>query len=112
MSESPEARDARTEVVFREVNERIAENARRFDAGSTDFICECADPRCTERVEATLEEYERVRANGARFLLAPGHRDSSIELIVERRRDFVVVEKVQAAARALARRLNPRAAET
>jgi len=105
-------RKARTESAFREVNERIAENAQRFDSGSTEFICECDDSACSERIEITLEEYERVRADGARFLLAPGHGDGSIEKVVARRERFVVVEKVQTAARALARRLNPRAAES
>jgi hypothetical protein len=110
MTDSPELKKARTESAFREVNERIAENARRFEAGSTAFICECDDPQCTERVEATLEEYEDVRANGARFLIAPGHRDETIELVVERHLRFSVVEKVSAAARSLVRRLNPRTA--
>ena len=109
MTEPLEERKARTESAFREVNERIAENARRFDGGSTDFICECDDPSCTERVKATLREYEEVRANGARFLLAHGHGDRSIELVVERRKTFEVVEKVNRLARALARRFNPRA---
>ncbi len=93
------------------MNERIAENARRFDAGATEFICECNDSKCSERVEITLEEYERVRADGTRFLLAPGHGDGSIEKVVDARANFVVVEKVQSAARALVRRLDPRAAE-
>src|SRR5947208_2900686 len=66
--DTPE-RKARTESAFREVNERIAENAHRFDSGSTEFICECDDSTCSERVEITLEEYERVRADGTRFLL-------------------------------------------
>lgn len=110
MTEPIEVRKARTESAFREVNEWIAENARRFDAGQTEFICECDDPQCTERVDATLEEYEEVRADGARFLLAAGHGDASIEKIIERRSTFIVVEKVNAAARALVRRLNPRTA--
>lgn len=93
------------------MNERIAENAQRFDAGSTEFICECNDSGCSERIEITLEEYERVRADGTRFLLAPGHGDGSIEKVVDHHGHFVVVEKVQSAARALVRRLNPRAAE-
>ncbi|HEY8029249.1 MAG TPA: hypothetical protein VIE38_07035 [Gaiellaceae bacterium] len=92
------------------MNERIAENALRFEAGSTEFICECDDPQCTTRVEATLEEYEQVRADGARFLLAPGHGDKSIEQVVEHRGHFMIVEKVNATARALVRRLNPRGA--
>ena len=109
--DTPE-RKARTESAFREVNERIAENAQRFDAGSTEFICECGDPQCTERVEATIDEYEEVRADGARFLLAPGHGDGSVEELVETRGEFMIVEKVQSAARAVAEQLNPRPAET
>jgi len=107
---TPEERKARTESAFREVNERIAENALRFEAGSTEFICECDDPQCTTRVEATLEEYEQVRADGATFLLAPGHGDKSIEEVVEHRGRFMIVEKVHAAARAVVRRQNPRIA--
>ena len=111
MDDSPEVKKARTEIAFREVNERIAENAQRFDSGSTEFICECNDSTCSERIEVSLEEYERVRADGTRFLLAPGHGDGSIEKVVDHRGHFVVVEKVQTAARALVRRLNPRGAE-
>lgn len=108
MDDSPEIRKARTETAFREVNERIAESAERFHAGSTEFICECGDPQCTHRVEATLAEYEEVRKDGATFLLAPGHGDGSIERVVERRGHFMIVEKVHGAARSLVRRLNPR----
>ena len=112
MDDSPEVKKARTESAFREVNERIAESAERFDAGSTEFICECADPDCIHRVEASLDEYEEVREDGATFLLAPGHGDGSIERVVEHRGNFMIVEKMQATARALVRRLDPRAAET
>ncbi|HUZ97920.1 MAG TPA: hypothetical protein VMU74_01040 [Gaiellaceae bacterium] len=92
------------------MNERIAENAERFEAGSTEFICECDDPQCVHRLEATLEEYEEVRQDGATFLIAPGHGDGSIERVVDHRGRFMIVEKVHVAARALVRRLNPRTA--
>ena len=46
---------ARTEALFRDVNERIAESAERFDADSTQFVCECADAGCTDRIEASLD---------------------------------------------------------
>jgi hypothetical protein len=111
MDESGEVRKARTESAFREVNERIAENARRFGDDRAEFICECFDPHCMERLVATLEEYEAVRADGTRFILAPGHSDGSIERPVEIGRRFTVVEKVERAARAVVRRLNPRASE-
>jgi len=102
----------RTEALFRDVNERIAESAQRFEADSTQFVCECADPSCTERVEATLDEYEAVRADGATFMLASGHEQKDIERVVSDRGRFNVVEKVQRTVRETVKRLNPRPAST
>jgi hypothetical protein len=100
---------ANTESLFRDVNERIAASAEHFDADSTQFVCECADPNCTHRVEATLNEYEDVRTDGATFMLAPGHAHRDIERVLEDRGRFHVVEKVQETVRATVLRLNPRA---
>jgi uncharacterized protein (DUF1499 family) len=104
-----EVKRARTEALFRDVNERIAESAQRFEADSTQFVCECADPNCTHRLPATLDEYEDVRADGATFMLAPGHAHEDIERVLADRGRFHVVEKVQKTVRATVRRLNPRA---
>jgi hypothetical protein len=100
---------AKTEALFRDVNERIAESADRFDAESTEFVCECSDPNCTHRVAATLDEYEAVRADGATFMLAPGHAEKDIERVINNRGRFHIVEKVQATVRTTVKRLNPRA---
>ena len=100
---------ARTEALFRDVNERIAESAERFDAGSTQFVCECADAQCTDRLEATLDEYEEVRDDGATFMLAPGHHEEDIERVVEDHGRFHIVEKIQRTVRRTVLRLNPRA---
>jgi hypothetical protein len=105
------ARIAETEALFREVNERIAETAERFDARMTEFQCECGDLSCNERIETSLVAYEEVRADGATFLLAEGHEDDSVERILDRRRGHAVVEKVDAVAESIVRRLDPRAAE-
>ena len=83
-----EVKRARTEALFRDVNERIAESAQRFEADSTQFVCECADPNCTHRLEASLDEYEEVRADGATFMLAPGHAHDDIERVLEDRGRF------------------------
>ena len=101
---------ARTEALFRDVNERIAESAQRFDADETQFVCECADAGCTHRLEASLDEYEDVRSDGATFMIAPGHEHDDIERVVEVRPTFNVVEKMQATVRDTVRRLNPRTA--
>ena len=101
-------RRATTEALFRDVNERIAESAERFDADETEFVCECADPNCTHRVAATLAEYEEVREDPATFLLVPGHEHADIERVVSDRGRFRIVEKVQAVVRRTVVRLDPR----
>ena len=105
-----QARMAQTESAFREVNEAIAQTAARFKAVETDFICECADPKCAHRVTAELEDYEEVRAEATHFLLAPNHHEPSVEQIVARHHEFDVVEKVTPIMVRISRRLKPRAA--
>jgi hypothetical protein len=101
---------ARTEALFREVNERIAESAERFEASEAEFVCECGDPHCTTRIEASLDEYEEVRESATTFLLVPGHEDARIEAVVERQAGRAVVRKRHPDAVEVVERLDPRAA--
>ena len=104
------ARIAKTESLFRDVNERIAESAEGFDGDEALFVCECADPACTERVHAPLQAYEEeVRSDGTHFLVADGHEDERVERVVSRRRRYNIVKKVNRVVVACVRRLNPRA---
>lgn len=104
-----EARMARTESAYREVNEAIARTAERFESSEADFVCECADPHCAHRITADLEDYEGVRAEPTHFLIAPGHDVPRIERVVERNGEYDVVEKFGATIANIVRRLNPRA---
>jgi hypothetical protein len=88
-------RIARTESLFRDVNERIAETSERFGAEDAVFVCECADAGCDERLPAQLDEYQQVRADGVRFLVAPGHEESEYERVLHRNREFQVVAKTK-----------------
>jgi len=103
-------RMARTESAFREVNEAIAATAARFDAEETDFVCECADPACAHRLNVELDDYEEVRSESTRFMLAPGHEEPAIERVVERTGDYNVVEKFGPVVTPIVRQLDPRAA--
>ena len=105
-----EVKMARTEAAFREVNEAIATTAARFDADETDFVCECADPECAHRLTAQLEDYEQVRSEPTRFLLAPGHDEPALEHVVERTGTYHVVEKFGTVVKAIVQQLDPRAA--
>ena len=88
------------EALFRDVNERIREISDTFgtQAATYDFLCECSDPSCSERVVLTRAEYENVRSDSTRFVVAKGHALPEIESVVERAKDHVVVEKEGAAA--------------
>jgi hypothetical protein len=110
LTESEAEKIARTESLFREVNERIAETAERFGADESSFVCECADPTCTHRVHASLDEYERVRDHGATFMLVPGHEDRRVEAVVDTERGHAIVEKRAEPVRRLVLQLDPRAA--
>jgi hypothetical protein len=104
-----EERIARTEALFRAVNERIAEVARRFHSDDAAFVCECSDEACTERVDATLGDYERARSHATHFVMRPGHEDTRVERVVEVRGGRVaIVEKFNHAIAGAVRRLNPR----
>jgi hypothetical protein len=101
-------KNARNQVLFREVNERIAElsNGGRETSVSL-FICECSNEACAEALEITAAEYERVRTDGARFVVLPGHELPDVERVIGGSGRFVVVEKLGAAA-AIARGSDPR----
>jgi hypothetical protein len=101
---------AKTEALFRDVNERIAESAGRFSSESAEFVCECADANCTHRIETTLEHYDEVRDDPTHFLLVPGHEDTDIERVVDRRGPkLAVVEKFERVVARTVRQLDPRA---
>jgi hypothetical protein len=97
--------------LFREVNERVEEinTGRGRVAPLSVFVCECADPECTQRLTLTVAEYEQVRANGSRFVVAPDHANPNFERVVQDNKRFAVVEKTATAAE-LAEQLDPRAA--
>jgi formate-nitrite transporter family protein len=111
VNEQTEERLARNEAFFRQVNERIKDVADGIIGGDErfEFLCECADASCTERLTLSTSEYDQVRASPTRFVLAPGHASPEIEHVVEREGDHVVVEKVGIAGR-VAADLDPRTA--
>ena len=106
-----QSRAAQNQALFREVNERIESLNEPFTAEApiTDFVCECAEGTCTERIGVTVAEYEHVRGDGSRFLVAPAdsHYFADVERVVERHDRFWVVEKFEHGGR-VASRLNPR----
>jgi hypothetical protein len=105
---APRSEVARNEAFFRAVNEGIAEASERFESDEAEFLCECGDAHCTHRIEVSLDEYENVRSHPTRFLVKRGHDLPEVEEVVQQRRRYAIVEKVDRVAAAIVRRLNPR----
>jgi hypothetical protein len=89
------ARHGRTQSMFRDVNERVRKINTDFGVPLGDWVCECADSACTERIALTAEEYEAIRANPRRFAVASSydHVVREVEKVVEQEIGFWVVEK-------------------
>lgn len=99
-------RAAENESLFRRVNERVEELSHGLETLA--LVCECADTGCAERlVDVPTSEYERVRAHGDRFFVAPGHEQRDVESIVSESERYLVVEKRGEAGEA-ARENDPR----
>ena len=90
----------RNEALFREVNERIEDVGTTLlpDDQPMEFLCECDDRDCVEKVSATRAEYEAIRAVGTHFVVLPGHEDPAVERVVHQTERFLVVEKEGEAA--------------
>jgi hypothetical protein len=84
---------ARNEALFRSVNERVEEVVQPGKNEEIDFLCECGDGECVEKISLTRVEYEGVRADAAQFAIASGHEIPDIEDVVARTDRFLVVRK-------------------
>jgi hypothetical protein len=106
-----QVRAARNQSLFREVNERVKDVNDNFHAFTSvsDWVCECANDSCVERIEMATQEYEQVRAHGARFFVVPTneHVWPDAERVIERHGNYWVVEKIELAA-TIAAKQDPR----
>ena len=83
------------EKLFREVNERVADLQANYSGPDPEWVCECGDETCFEKVAVPIEDYQQVRAHGDWFMITPGHEKADIERIVRENGEFVVVEKFE-----------------
>ena len=116
MGDARTDRMVKNEALFRSVNERVREIADSLslagvveDRGAEEYLCECVDEQCMERIRVTREEYEGVRSNPLRFFVALGHVAPEVEQVVNENTRFVVVEK-GAGERDIAIATDPRSA--
>ena len=98
------------EIVFREVNERLREIGESFSLVSevAEFVCECANTTCTERIRMSLADYEHIRSDGKWFLVVPGHEVPEYERVISQGDGYAIVEKLPGGPAGLAIKEDPR----
>jgi hypothetical protein len=84
----------RNQILFREVNERIAEITASHSETASEFLCECGQQDCTTVIDLTLADYQALRYEDERFIVAPGHCVEGVDRLVESRDGFDVLVQV------------------
>ena len=81
-------------VLFREVNERVAEVLAAWDDDpNAEFLCECSNEDCMQTLPLSVAEYKRVRSSPNLFVIVPGHELPEVDRLVEVGERFSFVEK-------------------
>ena len=93
-----DARDeriAKNEAVFRAANREIeqADKESGDPDGVLEVICECGQEGCSGLIRLTVAEYDGIHAQDYRFIVLAGHENPEIESVVERRSEYLVVDK-------------------
>lgn len=92
---------AHNQSLFRMVNEQVRKLHTNeglvadFGPPVAQWVCECANAGCMERLDLTIDEYAHVRAAEHRFLVAATdeHVFLNVEEVTERYPNYWVVEK-------------------
>lgn len=98
---------SRNEAAFRAFNEGVREVEERLGDPVGEFVCECSDDSCEERVRMPLDQYQQVRTSAIRFVIRKGHEVASLESVVHESADYAVVEKREGEAASIARGDDP-----
>ena len=99
MASLNELRRTKNELIVQRRNTSIAQQVEKLapsNAGAElplQFICECSDLTCTERITMEIQEYLAATRLPARFIVRPSHQQPDIETTLNAAKDYVVVEK-------------------
>jgi hypothetical protein len=97
-----EQRIAANEDAFRKQNEML--RLGQGSGGPMFLLCECGAPDCKSPIRMGLEDYERLRSHGRRFVVVRDHVVPEVERVVESHHGYDVVEKLHDAGEEAVRR--------
>jgi hypothetical protein len=101
-------RMAENEVIFRKYNERVSDSFEEFKQIAKEdnqehliaihdqpiqFVCECSDRNCKDRISLTLDAYLKIHIERNRFIILKNHESGRIEHVVAHDTGYDIVEK-------------------
>jgi hypothetical protein len=100
----------RNEAIFRDVNERLTDLNETLAAFTEkmQIVCECGDGECIEQIPLSPEEYEALRAEPTQFAIVRGHDDAEVEVVVDSRNGYDIVQKRSGIPARIAQETDPR----
>jgi hypothetical protein len=99
MASISEIRRTKNELTAQHRNTAIVRQLTKLAPGEVvadlplEFICECSDLNCHERVTMTIGDYQQQIKDPARFVISPHHEQTDIEKVLKRTDDHTLVEK-------------------
>jgi hypothetical protein len=91
-------RNARAQVVYRDLNDRIREMDEEFrNRGRIEVMCECGRG-CAQRLEVPVDDYDRARRDSTYFLVTAPHFAGEVDRVIEDHGSWLLVEAFGVAA--------------
>jgi hypothetical protein len=80
----------RTELDFKRLNEALARELREGDGH---FLCECANPHCTQPLHLSADDLAALHLEQGLFAIVPGHELPDLETVVLSNDRYAIVRK-------------------
>lgn len=87
-------------LILNEATQRLEnDRARRTlinileSADLIDFICECSDDTCEERIALTNRQFIELHKSAKEFVVKPNHETVAIETVIAKTDDYYIVRK-------------------
>jgi hypothetical protein len=88
-----ELRAAQNQMLFRSRNEQMIELGEAVGGPPVelDFVCECADEGCMDRIRLSALQFLAVESDKNQFIVVRGHEMPEVEDVIAERENFLIV---------------------
>ena len=92
---------AYNEKLLRTKNTAAKDGVKKFfhddksiKSAPMEFACECSDLACHERIELSINAYEKIHQQANHFVIKKGHDIPDIEKIISKKSTYDIIKKI------------------